>query len=132
MANAWSRWRPFRSRCKTGTGLLDLGVLSPFCNGFLPQPGDPRNRRLPGQGGAQVPAASAGAFPGFPHRNPRRPDQVNPLVYRQETVRKRGQDPYNQGSCPRFRTVSKLWTEEMDPSALPGITYQKLRQKAEE
>jgi hypothetical protein len=28
--------------------------------------------------------------------------------------------------------TAKLWTEEMDPNTLPGITYQKLRQKAEE
>jgi hypothetical protein len=28
--------------------------------------------------------------------------------------------------------TAKLWTEEMDPHALPGIRYQKLRQKAEE
>jgi hypothetical protein len=28
--------------------------------------------------------------------------------------------------------TARLWTEEMDPNTLPGITYQKLRQKAEE
>lgn len=28
--------------------------------------------------------------------------------------------------------TAKLWTEEMDPKAVPGIIYQKLREKAEQ